>query len=456
MSKHNNNLTCDTIQIDGMTCTSCEVIIERRLKQLNTIKKVNVHHASGRCDIYSRPNTTIRLSDIQAAIADDGYTARLWDESTMTESRTKQWRELGVIALIIFAVYMVLKTLGVFSFATTIDSSLSLGAVFVIGLVAATSTCIAVVGGLVISVTAKYNEIRGAETRWEKFKPHILFNIGRLASYFVLGGVIGLIGNAVTPSPRFTGVLTVLIAIVMILLGIDILKLFKTNSLIPKMPKAISHRLHTLAESDKPYAPLVLGAATFFLPCGFTQSMQLFALTTGSFWLGGTTMFVFALGTMPALLSLGALSSFSKGTFSKYFLKFSGVLVLMLGFYNFNNGLALTGVNAATLFGSSSSNSEQNVSAEISGDTQVVEMAVNGIRYEPSSITIKNGVPVEWRIDATKAAGCAQSLVVPQLGIGEFLSPNADNVVTFTPEKTGKLPFTCSMGMTSGTFVVVD
>ena len=54
-------------------------------------------------------------------------------------------------------------------------------------------------------------------------------------------------------------------------------------------------------------------------------------------------MLAFALGTLPALLSLSALSSFAKGAFQRHFLKFAGAAVILLGFMNIQYGLVLTG-----------------------------------------------------------------------------------------------------------------
>lgn len=445
----NPNLSCDRLRIKGMTCHSCEVIIERRLKRIPGVAKVEVQHDTGECKIYSHPNTTLHLNDIRQNIADKGYTCELWSEDAT--SGTKKWRDLGVMLLIIFALYKILNAFGLFSLANSVDSSFSYGAVFVIGLVAATSTCIAVVGGLVLSVSSKYNEAHTSATRWQKFRPHLLFNLGRLISYFVLGGVIGLIGNAITPSPRFTGLLTVGISLVMILLGIDILKLFKTKKFMPRMPKWFSHKLHDLSEKDKPWVPMLLGGLTFFLPCGFTQSMQLYALTTGSFWKGALTMFVFALGTLPALLGVGMMSSFSKGKAASYFLKFSGALVLILGLYNLNNGLNLAGFSIQ-----SAAASDPTAQVDVVGGKQVINMAVNGLKYAPASFTIQKGVPVEWHIDGSKAAGCARVITIPSMNITQYLSATEETVITFTPTSTGNLPFTCTMGMTSGRFTVVE
>ncbi|MBI2415759.1 MAG: sulfite exporter TauE/SafE family protein [Candidatus Kerfeldbacteria bacterium] len=450
------SLTHDRIRIRGMTCTSCEVIIERKLKQLPGVKRVTVNHATGWCKIEHDSTVPLYLSDIRTALQEHGY--QLWSESATNNQQKQQhhWREFGVVLLILFVVYKVLQVFGVFSLSANVDASINLGAIFVIGLVAAVSTCTALVSGLILSVAAKYNETHQATTKWQRLKPHLLFNLGRLVSYFVLGGIIGLIGQAITPSTRFTGILTILISMVMILLGIDILKLFQGKRFIPKMPKWFSQKMYQLAESDRPWVPLMLGGLTFFLPCGFTQSMQLYALTTGSFWQGGLTMVVFALGTLPALLGVGMLASFAKGNFARYFMKFSGAMVLVLGLYNFNNGLALADIQPANWFSSGASVSDGAASVTITGDKQVVSMAVEGISYSPATITIKQGVPVEWHIDGSNAQGCAQIITIPSLGITKQLSATTDNVITFTPTQTGRINFSCTMGMARGSFIVAS
>lgn len=75
------------------------------------------------------------------------------------------------------------------------------------------------------------------------------------------------------------------------------------------MPPSRTRRLHT---ATNPYLAPVVGALTFFLPCGFTQSMQLLALGSGSPVQGGIIMAAFALGTLPVLLAVGLGSSYTK------------------------------------------------------------------------------------------------------------------------------------------------
>lgn len=73
--------------------------------------------------------------------------------------------------------------------------------------------------------------------------------------------------------------------------------------------------------------------------------------------------------------------------------------------------------------------------------------------YVPEVITVKKGESVRIRADLQRLTGCYQSFVVPDLGITKYFSAS-DDVVEFTPEKTGTFVFTCRMGMGKGTLVV--
>jgi sulfite exporter TauE/SafE len=50
---------------------------------------------------------------------------------------------------------------------------------------------------------------------------------------------------------------------------------------------------------QKYFGAFISGALTFFVPCGFTFAMQLYAMQTGSFWMGAVVMLLFAGGTLP-------------------------------------------------------------------------------------------------------------------------------------------------------------
>ena len=202
----------------------------------------------------------------------------------------------------------------------------------------------------------------------------------------------------------------------------------------------------------------MFGAATFFLPCGFTQALQLYVLGKGDFLTGALTMLAFSLGTLPSLAGIGAFSSFAKGDLKRYFMTFSAVLVIFLGIFNLTPGFNLIGAAVAlpSIDNSIDTNVNINVNTNVFGEKQVIDLKVEGLDYFPNKFTLKKGVPVEWNIDGRDAQGCAGIISVPKLGITEQLPKDNIKTITFTPQQTGKITFTCSMGMAGpGTFEVV-
>src|SRR3989344_1369873 len=444
------------LKIHGMHCASCEVLIERKFKKVSGVEKVYVNHASGKADLLCSREPDIR--ELNRLVERDGYTVSLWHDRNNTTVRAAihkntadDYIQMGGIFLMIVAVYYMLKQ---FDFLPnfSITERMNYGLIFMIGLFAAVSSCIAVVGGLLLAIASKHNELYPDLTGVEKFKPHIYFNLGRIAGYTLFGGIVGALGSVLTLSPRANGFLMIFVSVVMRSLGFQLLHLFPgLRRLSPTMPKFISHKIHDLSAKESKGAPFTLGAFTFFLPCGFTQALQLYVLATGDWKVGALTMLTFSLGTLPALLSLSAISSFVKGAFQTHFLRFAGVLIVMLAVFNINNGLVLAGYNidiASTFTPRSDTTRQPGIpSTPIVEGKQIVKMNVSGYTYTPNRFTVVEGVPVEWQVDGGNAAGCGKVIVMPSLGMSKYLSPQGITTIAFTPTQTGDVPFNCSMGM---------
>ena len=235
-------------------------------------------------------------------------------------------------------VFILLQKIGIINLINT--SRVSYGTAFVVGIVASLSTCMAVVGGLLLSMSATFAK------DGSKLKPQLMFHAGRIVSFFVLGGVIGSLGSMFTISTLGTALLGITVAIVMFLLGLNLLDVFhETKNLIPSMPKSLSKRALGVSKFNHTFTPAFVGIVTFFLPCGFTQSMQIFTLTTGSFLKGGLTMLFFALGTLP-VLALISFSSFSIVGSPKagIFFKSAGFIVIIFAVFNIINSLVVVGI----------------------------------------------------------------------------------------------------------------
>ena len=370
----------------------------------------------------------------------------------------RDYVEIAAAFAIIIGVLFALGRFGLLPNQFGVSETMSYGLVFVIGLVASVSSCIAVTGGLLVAVAAKYNEVTTQLTPMQRLKPHVYFNTGRIISYTVLGGVIGAIGSALMLSPQVNGVLTLVASAVMILLGLQMLKVLPgLTRFLPTMPKRFSHFIHDLAERDANGGAFILGAATFFLPCGFTQALQLYVLAKGSAEVGALTMLAFSLGTLPALLTLSAASSLGSGSFQRYFLRFAGAAVIVLGLANIQYGLVLTGNDMAEAVPANSKPAVAAPPQEIAGsEKQIVVMRIEGFSYVPSHFTVKQGIPVEWRIDASDAADCGRMLLAPRLGIRRILSDRSTTMISFVPQQAGDFGFNCGMGMmTPGKFTVL-
>ncbi len=447
------------VKVQGMTCASCEVLLERGMKKVEGVQNVQVSRSKEKATIHCAEH--IQLEDLQAAVADKGYRLMPFDtietpvRPPFIVKNKKRYKEIGSALAVLIGAYFLLKTFNLIPEGIGITDNMSYGFVFVIGLVAATSTCLAVAGGLLLAIANKYSEANPNLTGREKFKPHIWFNIGRVASYTLLGAAIGALGAVLTLSSKVSGAITIAASVLMILMGLQLLQIFPwLNKVQLKMPKFIAHRIYEASDVEENSAggfsetskttSFLFGASTFFLPCGFTQALQLYVLGAGSAMVGGLTMLAFSLGTLPALVGIGAFSSLAKGKMKHRFMTFSAILVIVLGIFNLPAGLTLVGANVV-LGGGVDVVAPAEI--ELVDGTQIIDLEVRGLDYYPSSFVLKKGVPVQWNIDGTKAVGCAQLFSVPDLGINERLSRSEIKTLTFTPQKTGKILFSCSMGM---------
>ena len=198
----------------------------------------------------------------------------------------------------------------------------------------------AVVGGLLLSVSANYAK------EGNKIKPQMFFHIGRIILFFILGGVIGALGSAFQLSGAGAFLLSFIVGVAMLMLGINLLDVFPwAKKLQPTLPKFFSKRFLEVKKINHTLTPILLGGITFFLPCGFTQSMQLYALSTGSFLTGALIMFVFALGTLPVLSALSFSSvNIKEKSWNGIFFKTAGIMVIALAIFNIINILVVIGV----------------------------------------------------------------------------------------------------------------
>ncbi len=451
---------CVKVPIKGMHCRSCEILIEDKLKEINHVKSVDIDYKTGEA-LVNYDGEEAPLSAIHSAITDTGYHIGSDGKLPWFSRDKKEYTNLGLAIIFIIISYFILQALGLtnLSLDSNLDSP-SWGLIILVGLVAGFSTCMALIGGLSLGLSTKFATSHPRASVKEKFVPHLFFTLGRILSYAFLGGLLGYIGAVFQLSSLTNGIITIILGIVMLFMGLQLINIFpRLNKIKITLPKGLSRSLgiDTKSKEYTHWQAIILGAFTFFLPCGFTQTMQLYAISTGEFGFGALVMGLFALGTTPGLLSVGGLTAVLSGNFKDKFFKIAGVAVIFFAIFNLTKSYSLVSMSLGALNSNShkqeASTYDSNVVLE--NGVQVVRMIESNKGYSPNSFLVKKDVPVKWIVDARSTYSCASVLLVPKLKIQKFLEAG-ENIIEFTPTEVGKLQFTCSMGMYTGVFNVYE
>src|SRR3989339_393638 len=288
-------------KVKGMHCASCEILLEKKIIEIPGVTSVDASVGKGEVKItYTSGRPTI--DKLNAFFKVDGYQ---FSDLGFKKENSGGWGKNFLLVIIIILAFLYLNRLG-FSSLVNVNSSSNLAGFFIFGILAGLSTCAALVGGLVLSMSKHWaNAYASNSGLWQKMHPHFMFNAGRLFSYGLGGMVLGAIGGKLQVSPSFTGILVLSVSILMVLLGLQMMGLSYFQKFQIRMPRFITRQVSDENNFSGKKMPFLLGAGTLFLPCGFTVTSQGVALLSGSFWQGGLIMLFFALGTAPMLFLIG-------------------------------------------------------------------------------------------------------------------------------------------------------
>ena len=443
---HSNN-TIEIFKIEGMTCISCEQRIERKLSKTNGIKKAKVSYVSSQveCSLDAQVISKKQICEIIEAL---GYTVIA--EEDASGKQDKVIKVLG-IALSILALYQVMKYLGLtnlFYMFPEAQESMGYSLLFMIGMLTSVH-CIAMCGGINLSQCigqqVREEQIE-AKRFWSTVRPSLLYNLGRVISYTVIGGVVGAMGSVVSFSGRSKGLVQLIAGIFMIIMGINMLGIFQGLRRVNlRMPRIFRSKLRGIKKGNSPF---YIGLINGLMPCGPLQAMQLYSLSTGSFFKGALAMFLFSLGTVPLMFGLGALSSILSKTFTEKIMSIGAVLVVILGISMLTSGLSLAGINVAA-----SINQNESARIRIENGIQIVETYLEPGQY--SNIEVQAGMPVKWVIHVEKGSlnGCNNRIFIPYFEI-EKKFELGKNTIEFMPAEEGTFSYSCWMGMIRGSITV--
>lgn len=325
--------------VNGMHCKSCVLVTESELQEVPYItgaKSSLQTRTVEVCGDFGNKTPETVANELSEVLKPHGYTLSV--EKQVTQKKWSEFKLALPFALGFTILFILLQKMGIVNLVD--GSNVTYGTAFAIGIVASLSTCMAVVGGLVLSMSTTFAKAG------DRVKPQVLFHVGRLVSFFILGGVIGALGSVFALNTTGTFILSLVIGIVMLIMGINLLEVFHfAKKMQPAMPKFLSRHALRASKINHTLTPLLVGILTFFLPCGFTQSMQIYTLSTGTFLAGGLNMLAFALGTLPvlALISFSSLS-IKNSKYAGVFFKTAGLVVILFAVFNLLNSLVVIGL----------------------------------------------------------------------------------------------------------------
>ncbi|SFU92594.1 urease accessory protein UreH domain-containing protein [Butyrivibrio sp. M55] len=443
------------LTIDGMSCINCQNKIEKKIKQTKGISNVNVSYSKGTADFNYDPEK-ISVEKISDIIDELGYRV-----VGKRQKRAELLRAAETLSFIVL-LYILLQRTGILNMlvpAKLADSGMSYGMLFVVGVLTSVH-CVAMCGGINLSQSIR------TDGESKTLSGPLLYNIGRVISYTVIGFILGMIGMLATGGNSagipiaLQGMLKILAGIIMVIMGINILGIIPgLRRFQIRIPTALTRKINSVRRSEK--RPLIVGLLNGLMPCGPLMSMQIIALASGNPVAGALSMLMFSLGTVPLMLGLGSFISAIGKKYTGQVIKAGGILVVVLGLAMFTQGLGLARIKPV---------SDEKIAQTIEDDTddsldalaspgtdevQLVESTLELGKYP--EITVYSGIPVRWTINASEDVinGCNYRMLLTEYDIVHDFSPG-ENVIEFTPGEPGTVQYSCWMGMVYGKINIVE
>ena len=167
--------------VEGMHCKSCTLVIESELADLSYVETARADARKGVVtvtgDFENVPQEAL-AKDFSTLLSPRGYKFSV--EKTENSAGAKKWSDFKIaipLALAFAVLFFLLQKIGLINLVGA--GKVSYGTAFIVGIVASLSSCMAVVGGLLLSMSATFAK-SGSRT-----KPQFLFHAGRLISFFI-------------------------------------------------------------------------------------------------------------------------------------------------------------------------------------------------------------------------------------------------------------------------------
>jgi sulfite exporter TauE/SafE/copper chaperone CopZ len=438
LQKNKVNVLKLKLRTRGMECHSCEQRIIEAVKELSGIINVKSDYTNEITEVEFN-ESIISGSEIRRKIESLGFESKP-PNTPMSERFGNLAIALGLFAILV-GLYVIFGESINFDFNITQETGFV--ALFILGFLTGFH-CIGMCGGFVLSYAKNIKKAGD-------LIPHAQYGAGKTISYTVIGAIFGLLGSFIAFTVELRAGVAILAGVFLVVYGINML------NIIPALRK-LQLRIPSLipVKGRENRGPIYTGLLNgLMIACGPLQALYIFAAGTGSAVAGAQALFFFGLGMLAPLLTFGIASNFLSATISHNVVRFSGVLVILLGLMMANNGINLLGISLFTDNAGTYVKSSDNINITIEDEYQVIEMNVTRYGWEPNSFVLKKDIPVKWKINGKEITGCNNEIVVREYGLTIPIKEGMQTV-EFAPDREGVVRWSCWMGMIPGQFIVTD
>ncbi len=359
---------------------------------------------------------------------------------------------LGLSGLI--ALFYLKRELNLDFSLAEINPGMDEGLLFLIGLLTSFH-CIGMCGGFVVSYALA--DVKHGRAPW---RGHLSYALGKLLSYSGFGALFGALGGLVTFTLQMRAGVSLVAGGFLILYGLSFFPAFNLlKRLHLRLPRSFSQAVGQVRQ--KTANAFIVGLLNgLMIACGPLQAVYIMAAETADPWQGARFLAVFALGTLPVMLTFGGISSVIGVNALKHMTRISGLVIVIMGLVMFDRGLTLAGkhydpVDLTRWIGhwiSDMPKQKSALSAAVQTDYQLAYMEVYAGEYRPDTFHIVKNLPVKWIIDVKELVGCNQILNVPWLRLEYPLKHGLQKIEFLPSGDQTVLSFSCAMGMIKGRF----
>lgn len=219
------------------------------------------------------------------------------------------------------------------------------------GLLGGFGHCSGMCGPLVATYSLNLSTVSGPRLG-DSALPHLFYNLGRITTYSIIGGIMGLTGSfagVVRSIELFQNMTMATIGLLMIIMGLAAAGLFsparnrdsdaEKNWTASLLSRTVNRMIRFISETRTSGSFYAIGMATGFMPCGLLYTAYIAAAGAGAgadsrtegFLRGMLMLFLFGLGTAPALLLIGRIVALKAAWVRRRLYRLSALFMIALG-----------------------------------------------------------------------------------------------------------------------------